>query len=602
MGSLLARRTHPPDPRAAGSARRRGRRGKVLVLGHDTRSFLSVVRSLGRHGLEVHAAWCPPESPAAQSRYLARRHDLPWPSAGDGPWQLELSELLERERFDLVLPTNDPTLIPLQRHRSRFERLSRIAVPDDRTFAIAFDKIRTHDLAESLGVPVPRSVVVREAAEIDAALADFPYPVVVKPQASYLPEDLQERGYVRRARTSAEARKAVQGLLVRGDVMIQENVPGVGHGYELLAERGEILMRFEHERVHEPPHGGWSSYRRSTPITPEFEAAAGRLMRAMGHTGVAMVEFRRDPSSGRWVLIEVNARFWGSLPLALAAGADFPVALWELLVHDRRPRPGRYRTNVYARNLRSDLRWLWLNARADRHDPALTTRPPWAVAGEAANVLRGRERNDTFVLDDLAPARSELLGLGARVVRSGAVGARGRVAGQPRLARRRRDRARAALAQAESVLFVCRGNICRSPFAARYADRVFGGAKRFRSAGVLSLPGRPSPLVARAVAAEYAVDLDDHRSTALSAELVAEADLVLVFDDANRRELLSRFPAARRRVALLGALADGGPPTISDPLDRGERVYRQVYGRIADALSACDGAREGVATATPSRP
>ncbi len=43
--------------------------GKVLVLGEDTRSFLAVIRSLGRAGLSVHTAWCPLNSPALRSKY-----------------------------------------------------------------------------------------------------------------------------------------------------------------------------------------------------------------------------------------------------------------------------------------------------------------------------------------------------------------------------------------------------------------------------------------------------------------------------------------------------------------------------------------------------
>ena len=51
--------------------------GRVLVLGSDTRSFLAVVRSLGRAGIEVHVAWCPADAPALGSRYVHTVHSLP---------------------------------------------------------------------------------------------------------------------------------------------------------------------------------------------------------------------------------------------------------------------------------------------------------------------------------------------------------------------------------------------------------------------------------------------------------------------------------------------------------------------------------------------
>jgi protein-tyrosine-phosphatase/predicted ATP-grasp superfamily ATP-dependent carboligase len=558
-----------------------------LVLGQDERSFLSVVRSLGRHGIEVHVAWCPPAAPAARSRHISGFHELPWPSASAGRAEDALGRLLERERFDLVVPTNDPAMIPLQRNRARFERLSRLAIPPDNALDVAFDKIKTHELASSLGIPVAGGAVVRQPEELEPVLAQLTYPVVVKPRASFLPGDLDERGYVRRCRDGAAVRRAVDDLLLRGDVLVQQAVHGPGHGYELLADRGEILMRFQHERVHEPPHGGWSTYRRSARINPGFEEAARQLVSALDYTGVAMVEFKGEPATGRWILVEINARFWGSLPLALSAGVDFPAALWDLLVEDKHPAPGRYPVHLYARNLSSDVKWMWQNARADKRNLALTKRPLGSIVAEVRHMVRGRERSDTFVAEDLAPAWADLrefaLESAARLL--GPVAAfRHRLPGM----RRRRARARHALDEARSVLFVCHGNICRSPFAARVAEARYGDAKQIRSAGLLSLEERPSPLVARTVAREHGVDLEPHRSAAVTAEMLAEADVVLVFDDANRRELLRRFPKARPRVWLVGELGVGAP-AIADPLNRGSTAYRDTYRRIAELLG--DGAR-----------
>jgi protein-tyrosine-phosphatase/predicted ATP-grasp superfamily ATP-dependent carboligase len=560
------------------------------VLGQDERSFLSVVRSLGRNGIEVHVAWCPPAAPAARSRYIARFHELPWPSASAGTTAEDAFErLLERERFDLVVPTNDPAMIPLQRNRARFETLSRLAIPPDHAFDVALDKIKTHELASSLGIPVAGGAVVRRPEELGPVLAQLTYPVVVKPRASYVPEDLEERGYVRRCRDAATARRAADELLLRGDVLVQQAAHGPGHGYELLAERGEILMRFQHERVHEPPHGGWSTYRRSVRVDPGFEEAARQLMSALDYTGVAMVEFKGDPATGRWILVEINARFWGSLPLALSAGVDFPAALWDLLVEGRGPARGRYPVHLYARNLSSDVKWMWQNARADKRDPALTTRRLGSIVAEARHMVRGRERSDTFVADDLRPAWADLRAFAVesagRLLRPVAA-QRHRLPWMPR----RRARARRALDDARSVLFVCRGNICRSPFAERVAEARYGGAKRIRSAGLMALAARPSPLVARIVAREHGVDLERHRSAVVTAEMLAEADVVLVFDDANRRELLRRFPEARPRLWLVGELG-GGAPAIADPLNRGSTAYRDAYRRIAELLGGGAGAR-----------
>src|SRR5260370_3031051 len=109
----------PPSCLAAAERGERVTSGKALVLGDDTRSFLTTVRSLGRRGIAVHAAPANFRSPALRSRYLAAVHDLP-PWMGDGTaWLRAMEALLRAERFDLVIPCNETTLLPLQRHRGQ---------------------------------------------------------------------------------------------------------------------------------------------------------------------------------------------------------------------------------------------------------------------------------------------------------------------------------------------------------------------------------------------------------------------------------------------------------------------------------------------------
>src|SRR6185503_6339152 len=113
---------------------------------------------------------------------------------------------------------------------------------------------------------------------------------------------------------------------------------------------GQVLSAFQHARIHETTEWG-SSYRRSVAISPELLEASQRLMQAIRYTGVAMAEFIVNPKSGQWVFLEINGRFWGSLPLAVAAGADFPYYLYRLLVEDNRDLPTDYRLGVRCRNL-----------------------------------------------------------------------------------------------------------------------------------------------------------------------------------------------------------------------------------------------------------
>src|SRR3989442_12759849 len=91
-----------------------------------------------------------------------------------------------------------------------------------------------------------------------------------------------------------------------------------------------------------------------------------------------------------------------------------------------------------------------------------------------------------------------------------------------------------------SILFVCHGNICRSPLAAALLRRALSQKKvGVASAGFMG-PGRPAPPEAVAAAAHYGVDLSAHRSQLLTADRARGADLIVVMDPSQRRGLLCR--------------------------------------------------------------
>jgi protein-tyrosine-phosphatase/predicted ATP-grasp superfamily ATP-dependent carboligase len=559
---------------------------KVLVLGYDTRSFLSVVRSLGRAGIEVHVAWHQPDSPAIRSRYITSAHELPPFQMDDDLWKMRLIELVDREKYDLIIPCHDSALAPLQQHRSDLEPHGRFYLVSDEAFATFSDKFRTAELARSLGIRVPREVLVNDLEELEKAISEFQYPVVLKPQASFNPRDPQFRREVSKVYGRDELMEAFHVLAQDGPVALQENVLGGGVGLETLIKSGKLLMAFQHVRLHEPPRGGGSSYRMSTALTPGLLEASMRLLKAVDYTGVAMVEFKLDPITGRWALMEVNARFWGSLPLAIAAGADFPLALFQMLVEGRTDFHSSYRVGICCRNWEADAEWMLGNLRADRSDPTLTTRPIADVMAETVkNVVLLRERSDTLALDDPSPAWGEL----SQIVRRKFFAACRKASSAVRLSRPSRRwiqwRLQRRLRRAGRVLFVCKGNVCRSPFAEGVA-RAHLHLVEVASAGYLPPAGRRPPEHALAAAAAAGFDLSRHRSQVLTQELAGRADVIFVFDEENYQHVVTTYPSLRKRVFLLGIFSPADSLFIKDPWGRESETFSECYEQIAKAVAS----------------
>lgn len=576
-----------------------GRRGapQVLVLGSDVRSFLGVIRSLGRRGAEVHVGWCELDELATRSRYVSRVHDLPAPTAenaapehtGDvraDEWLVPLRELCQAQRFDLVVPTNVPATVALHQERGRLDLSAPVYLLNERAFEVTFDKRATSALARELGLPVPDEVLIEADATVDgdALFARLGAPVVLKPRRSFAFGRLKWEHQVRKARNAREVETSLRALVVAGDVLAQRNVPGVGVGVEVLAEGGELRLVFQHRRLHEPLEGGGSSYRRSEALDPELLEATRKLCRALDYSGVGMFEFKRDAATGGWWLIEINGRFWGSLPLALASGVDFPWALFEQCRGgDALPAPD-YESGVTCRNLSMDWPWLWRNLRADRSDPELATVGLGQLAGEALRVLGLRDHYDSFALDDRAPAWAELRGIArdlARILMKKTSRLPYRL---PLLRSLLTAGLRRRSAEASRLLFVCKGNICRSSFAEHYARRVLPGHFELASSGTYPYADRRAPAEAIEAARGFEVDLARHRSRVLTEDDVRRADLVLVFDEANLHRVGRDFPAAQDKLFRLGALCPGGSVDLRDPYGGDLATFEGVYGEIAAAI------------------
>ena len=556
-------------------------RGKALVMGDDTRGFLATVRSLGRKRIEVHAAPADFRSPALASRYIAALHDIP-PWLGDGQdWLQAMRNLLERERFDLVIPCDERNLLPLQRHREELSRLACLAIPGDAAIDVLFDKHNTRELALRAGVNVAPGRLARTGDSAEQIFAEFGMPVVVKPRRSYTLETLGTRG---RVHVLSDTGK-LDRLLAEAEpdsLLLEGYFEGDGLGVSILASQGRLLQAFEHHRVHE--RSGSSFYRISAPLDPALEAACAAVAEGVGYTGVAMFEFKRN-SAGDWVLLEVNARPWGSLPLPVALGVDFPYRWYQLLVDHLETPAVQYRTGVYGRNLVPDM----VAAIADAQSQGL---PPLHFALFLARrmlgmrrVLAGVERQDVLVHDDLGPARAEfrlLLRGGARRVERALPGAKARV----RAKAEAQVQAAAQSGRPVRVLFVCQGNICRSPYAAALLHaRVPDEAKVIAtSAGMLPRPGRTTPLVGQQAAAAHGIDLASHRSVWLDRSAADAASLIIVFEDTNSAAIADRYPDLKTTVVKLGDLTGAGD--IPDPVDGDRPVFDQVYADIERGVDA----------------
>lgn len=425
-GRSALRRDAAPG-RSPSSATPRAARRRVLVTDAERGSAVAIIRSLGRREWEVTAASAVRGAPGFRSRYTRRRLVYPAPTEDAAAAAETILETARDQGLDLVIPVTDDLILPLDAIRERFAPRTRLAIAPSAALTLVRDKTATLRLAESLGIATPESRVATTIPEAAAAAEQLGWPVVLKPEASrVLAGGSVHRLTVAFAGGQAELAARAKPLLAYAPLVIQEYVPGQGIGVELLLDTGRPIAAFQHRRIREVPiTGGASAYRESVALDQGLLEQACRLMARLGWTGLAMVEFR-VPEVGPARLMEVNGRVWGSLPLATAAGMDFPGRLAELLgpggsgPDDARAAPQDELARAYAIGLRAhhlslEATWILSVLAGRRRYDCLPFPPRRAAFGAILSLLDPRTSHDILSLSDPLPGAAEILGLAAQL-------------------------------------------------------------------------------------------------------------------------------------------------------------------------------------------
>jgi protein-tyrosine-phosphatase/predicted ATP-grasp superfamily ATP-dependent carboligase len=553
---------------------------RALVLDSQSSAGLEVVQSLGRRGVILDVASPQDDCLAFHSRYTQRKLRQPGYHGSNPGFSNWIHGLHHSSPYDLIVPSTEASLLLIKTLDAGDEVRLRAAVPCDSSLDVALDKERTWELATKLGIPVPQSVVYGFLDDLGEEPA---YPVVLKPVSSKVAVAGQLRHFGPSVVSNCQQRAAaLETWLPHVRVQQQSYVEGCGIGIELLFNKGHKVWQFAHERLHEfPLTGGRSTYRKSILPDPRMLAAAETLLSALEWHGVAMVEFKLG-QNGDFYLLEINPRLWGSLALAIDAGVDFPLGLLLLASrHDLPPQP-HYRVPYYTRDFALDAAWLRRNLRTDHRSPLLLTRSSPLAVLEYLRVILGCESWDHFDFRDLRITylivRSvclEFARMAQQTVQKHLLKARLAYFHWRLLRKNTRPK---------NLLFICYGNICRSPIA-EYLARTKLRDVQVSSAGLYDIEGRRCPQKIVHIGAKMGFDLSGFRSRRVSQPQIDQADLILTMDLENYAEITKRHPNARQRTSALGLFANDPNASIADPYYSSEEETEEVSKKIQSSIA-----------------
>lgn len=339
---------------------------RVLICDARQRSALAATRALGRLGVEVITADESSPTLAGASRFS--RASCVYPSPYTAPARFLDWFMLHAQQgiADIVFPMTEVTTDLLIRHRDQWPHII-LPFADISIIDRLSDKMALMRRARELAIPTPASIPVLQAGDLDGLPNGISFPVVIKPYRSriwlgdsWLPTS------VRYARNRKELLSLTQSerYLREHPFLLQQYVPGSGQGVFAIYDRGTPLAFFSHRRLREkPPTGGVSVLSESCAPPPLLLLHARRLLDDVRWHGVAMVEFKVT-EDGTPYLMEINARFWGSLQLSIDCGVNFPEMLYRLACGERPAPIANYPEGRRLRWWLGDLDRLYLALKA----------------------------------------------------------------------------------------------------------------------------------------------------------------------------------------------------------------------------------------------
>ncbi len=242
----------------------------------------------------------------------------------------EFCDYLEKNNFDLLIPVGGSSVKFVSDNRIRLQKYVDFILPEQSRVNLAFDKKLSSELCKKLNINVPFEYKYNSIEEVQNNKQKIEFPVVIKSS-----NELQKFDtiYCKSYDDLINHLKLIEPIRLLKNFnfpIIQQRIDGPGQGYFGVFKNGDVIIDFMHERIREnPPAGGASSCAKSI-YSDDLKIEGLKILKHLGWSGPAMIEFKRDKKTNKLFFIEINPKLWGSLDLAISSGVNIPLMILNL--------------------------------------------------------------------------------------------------------------------------------------------------------------------------------------------------------------------------------------------------------------------------------
>lgn len=289
----------------------------VLITNGTYFNALGITRLLGQKGIRVIVTADHEPCIAGVSRYCAKYYIVS--TSNDDSMRSGYIDIVKKEKVDVILPIGYDSYKFFIYNKNSFSEFVKLPIIEPRNFLIAGNKYETFKFAKKIGIPVPNTYIIKNYEDLQKISS---FPVVIKASEESL-KACYANSYNELLETVSRNYNITTDA--KNLPIIQDYISGDnGFGFYAFYWDGKLVSSYMHKRLHMYPHTGGPSTMAETFNDQVLYFLGKKILDKLEWHGVAMIEFKKDERTGKYYLIEINPKYWGSLELGLHAGYHLP--------------------------------------------------------------------------------------------------------------------------------------------------------------------------------------------------------------------------------------------------------------------------------------
>ena len=313
----------------------------ILIVNYIGNNVTSAIRSFAKLGHSVDIA-IPSEKlnlgirKYYKSKYLDKMYIINSPTMDSEKFKNDLLKILSSNKYDSILPFGVISTISIAKIKNELSKYTNIGIADYDIVELVHNKEKLQLLLNENGFKVPKVYKYKSIEDLKNIQIKFPVVIKIRKGCGV------DKG-VRYAENFEELKHNYQDLssktTLNPDIedffkpMIQEYIPGKIHDGLFLFNKGKMKSAMTQIREVTYPISGGGGVNNITTYEPELIKYGKEILEFVKWHGPCQVEVKKDERDGKYKLLEINPKLWGTLDLSIKAGINFALKSIEIAIN-----------------------------------------------------------------------------------------------------------------------------------------------------------------------------------------------------------------------------------------------------------------------------